>query len=127
MSDYTADTHTPRTPRPDQRPVRDHTTTTTTTTTKSGAGAGMAFILGIVVVVLAVLAWAMFGGDDAATTTAPADDVNVTIEDGSAPAESAAPVETAPAEQAAPVETAPEAAPEAAPATDGAAEETNGN
>ncbi|PVA08170.1 hypothetical protein DC363_01345 [Thalassorhabdomicrobium marinisediminis] len=45
----------------------------------------MGFILGIVVVVVAILAWFMFAGSDAGDGV---DDVNVTVEGASDPVES---------------------------------------
>jgi hypothetical protein len=64
----------------------DHTTTTTTTTT--GGGAGMGFILGALVIAVAVLAYFMLAGGDVDTSSGG--DVNVTVEGASAATESAA-------------------------------------
>ena len=61
---------------PTTDPARNNTTTTTTTT-KSGGNAGIAFIVGILVVVVAVLAYIVFGGDTGGTADTSGD-VNVT-------------------------------------------------
>ncbi len=99
-----ADTRTTTTP-----------TYTTVSTEKSGSGA-LWFIVGGVVVAIAVIAWLLAGGSvSTPSASAPAGDVSISVEDNSAPSTTnvePAPVEPAPAEPA----PAPEAAPaEAAP------------
>ncbi len=55
---------------------RERSEHVTTTTTNSGGGAGMGFVVGILVVVVAGLAYFVLGGDLASNSG----DVNVTIE-----------------------------------------------
>jgi zona occludens toxin (predicted ATPase) len=97
---YTTHTHT----HEDRREIRERT---------SGGNSGIAFVVGILVVVVAFLLWMFFGSVETTTTTgsAPAD-VNVTIQEDSAPA-APAPDAAAPAPEAA----APAGDAETAPAT----------
>lgn len=53
---------------------------------QSSGNAGMAFILGVVVVILAVLAWAVFGGLDPQSNAADESNVTVTIDGAAADA-----------------------------------------
>lgn len=105
-----------------------HTTVRETRERETRGNSGLAFIVGIVVVVLAVLAWIVFGGADTSPTVTDGagGDVNVTIQDEAAPADSGA-TATVPApdaEPAAPEAAAPDAA---APAADADAETAPAN
>ena len=73
-------------------------TTTTTTTRESRGNSGIAFIVGILVVVVAFLAWIIFGSAD--TTTATDDggsNVNITVESDEGASAPAANTDAAPA------------------------------
>lgn len=66
---------------PDDRP---HTTINNITPERSGGGgAGMAFLIGAIVVVVAVIAWFVFAGGS--VPTAPENDVDVKIDLPEAP------------------------------------------
>jgi len=71
-----------------QEPVTERERTTTTTTTNSG-GAGMGIIVGILVVVVAGLAYFMFAGN-IDTSGNGESDVNITIDGAGSAAEGAA-------------------------------------
>lgn len=65
--------------------MSDETATHTTATSTSGGNSGLAFVVGALVVVVAVLAWFMFAGADGGR-----DDVNIIIEGAGAAIEGAA-------------------------------------
>jgi hypothetical protein len=62
--------------------MADQGTTYTTSTTSIGANAGLAFIVGGLVVTVAVLAYALFGGNRS-------DDLTITIDGGASAVEQA--------------------------------------
>ncbi|SNS76421.1 hypothetical protein [Antarctobacter heliothermus] len=71
-----------------------HNNTTTTTTRDNGGNSGLAFIVGILVVVVAVLAYVVFAGDiGSPAADGGGADLNITVQsDGdAAPAADAAP------------------------------------
>ncbi|MDW4497043.1 hypothetical protein R5H30_03545 [Sulfitobacter sp. D35] len=59
-----------------------------TTTTSSGSSSMLAFVVGILVVVVGVLAWVVFGNGDLAQ--GGGEDINISIEGTDTPLESAA-------------------------------------
>lgn len=65
--------------------MSDETATHTTASSTSGGNSGLAFVVGALVVVVAVLAWFMFAGADGGR-----DDVNISIEGAGAAIEGAA-------------------------------------
>lgn len=63
----------------------DSNHTTTTTTTHSGAGAGMGIVVGALVVVVAILAYFVFAGEQGGS-----DELTISVEGAGAAVESAA-------------------------------------
>ncbi|WP_323772070.1 hypothetical protein [Antarctobacter sp.] len=69
-----------------------HNNTTTTTTSDTGGNSGLAFIVGILVVVVAVLSYVIFSGDiGSPAADGGGADLNITVQSEGAPAVDAAP------------------------------------
>ncbi|WP_417209860.1 hypothetical protein [Antarctobacter sp.] len=69
-----------------------HNNTTTTTTRDTGGNTGLAFIVGILVVVVAVLAYVIFAGDiGSPAADGGGADLNITVQGDGAPAVDASP------------------------------------
>ncbi|MBQ0749200.1 MAG: hypothetical protein KBT70_03280 [Roseovarius sp.] len=97
----------------EKTPTTTYTTVNRTVEKQSGSGATLWFLLGGIVVVVAVIAYFMFGeGVPTPQSSAPTSgNVSVTVETDKDPDSAAAPTEAAPAETA-PVGAEPEVAPQ---------------